>query len=163
MNGFKILMLLLLTGLMFSCTSQKQEGQDYSEEIDSMLTKLRVLGDSLDSLNIREVQQINKSYWKYYDTAQVRDTQDIKFRLYEKSQNILKWYGNVNREINYSRSHLKSIKEEFKNEDIPDSTKKKKLKEEKQIVSSIQKRFEKEYQSLKKEVEALLNRKSIDE
>lgn len=157
MNHYKILMIVVLTGLLFSCTSQKQESKDYSREIDSLLTDLRALDDSLNTLNIREVQRINDSLSLYYDTAQVQDTQERKFRLYEQSRDILQWYGNVNREINYSRSHLRALKDEFKNPDIPDSTKRKKLQKEKQIIVSIQERFDEEYESLGKEVKELLN------
>ena len=157
MNHYKILMIVVLTGLLFSCTSQKQESEDYSREIDSLLTDLRALDDSLNTLNIREVQRINDSLSLYYDTAQVQDAQERKFRLYEQSRDILQWYGNVNREINYSRSHLRALKDEFKNPDIPDSTKRKKLQKEKQIIVSIQERFDEEYESLGKEVKELLN------
>jgi len=164
MRNLKITVVLALTGLMLSCSPQKQEERkDYSHQIDSLLTELRILDDSLNTLNIQEVQRINESFKEFYDTAQVRDTQERRSRLYEDSQNILKWYGNVNREINYSRSHLRAMKKEFESEEISNSAKQKKLKEEKQIVASIKERFDQEYESLKKEVEALLNREGIHE
>ena len=158
MRNLKITVVLALTGLMLSCSPQKQEERkDYLHQIDSLLTELRILDDSLNTLNIREVQRINDSLSLYYDTTQVQDTQERKFRLYEQSRDILQWYGNVNREINYSRSHLRALKDEFKNPDIPDSTKRKKLQKEKQIIVSIQERFDEEYESLGKEVKELLN------
>ena len=164
MRYLKVLVIPLLTGLILSCTSKKQEqGKDYSGEIDSLLTELRILDDSLNTLNIQKVQRINESFKKFYDTAQVRDTQARKFRLYEDSQNILKWYGNLNREINYIRSHLRAMKKEFKGEDITETTKQRRLSEEREIVESIKQRFNQEYESLKQEVKALLNRQSIHE
>jgi hypothetical protein len=157
MKHLKIIAVLALTGLMLSCGSQEQEStQDHSGEIDSLLTELRMMDDSLNSINIREIQHINDSLEQFYDTAQVRDSQAREFRLYEESRNILKWYGNVNREINYSRSHLRAMKKEFKSEDLPGNTKKERLKKEKQIVASIKERFDEEFESLKKEVRALL-------
>jgi len=157
-----VVLLALIVPVLFS-TCQKQDGEDYSQEIDSLLTELRAMDDSLSSLNIREVQQINDSLSPFYNESQKIDTQDKRFYLYERSQDIMKWYGNLNREINYSRSHLKALKEDFESEELPDSTKEKKLKEERRIISSIRERFEKEYQSLRKEVDALLNRHRIDE
>ncbi len=164
MEHLKIIAILALTSLLLSCGSQKQGStEDYTGKIDSLLTELRILDDSLNSLKIREIQHINDSLRKFYDTAQVRDSQSRKFRLSEESRDILKWYGNVSREINYSRSHLRALKKEFKDEDLPDSTKKTRLGKEKKIITSIRERFDEEFESLKKNVEALLKLQNRDE
>lgn len=163
MSYLRIFIFLVLTGSVFSCNTNKQDRKDYSPEIDSLLTELRTLDDSLNSLNIREVQKLNDSLRAYYDTAEVQDTQERRFRVYERSRNIIQWYGNVNREINYSRSHLRALREKFEREKLPDSTKKKEFEEERQIFASIKDRFDEEYESLKKEMEDLLNRQGINE
>lgn len=154
---------MVLAFPLFFCTCQKQDGEDYSREIDSLLTELRALNDSLSSLNIREVQRLNDSLSKFYNTPEKIDTQETRFYLYERSQDIMKWYGNLNREINYSRSHLKALKKDFESEELSDSTKEKELEEERRIINSLKDRFKEEYQSLRKEVEALLNRHRINE
>lgn len=158
-----IFVLLLLASIIFSCSGDKESEKNYRKEIDSLLTELRMMDDSLKTIEIQRVQYLNDSLRRFYDTAKISDTIDRRWEIYRRSRNIMDWYDNVNREINFSRSHLRSMKTKFKNTDLPDSSKNKELRKEKEIISSIHERFDEEYDGLRMEVEALLNRQSADE
>ena len=119
----------MLFFLMFACKERVQKRKDYTGEIDSLLMELREMDDSLATLRIPKVQYINDSLSNVYDTAEVMDTLGKRYQRYNQSRDVLNWYDNVNREINFSRSHLNALKRKFKENDLPDSTKKKELKQ----------------------------------
>lgn len=161
MSRLKILVLLVLACILFDCKQKKESVPDRSQEIDSLLTELRHLNKRLDTLNIHKVQYIYDSLKTFYDTTEIRDTLIKRHQLYIQSRNMLNWYDNINSEINFSRSHLNALKTKFKRNDIRDSAKLQELKKEKQIIASIKERFNGEYESLRREVRALLNRQPL--
>lgn len=140
---------------LFSCRTEKPDA-DYGREIDSLLSELRQLNGKLDSLNIQRVQQIRDSLSRYYDTTAVVDTMESRHRKLEQTREVLNRYDNINREITFSRSHLRALERQTSRRKS-DTTIKNEVDKEKQIVSGLKERFDGHYQELKQAIDRLLN------
>ena len=124
--GLKNILYFAIGALMLVACNDSKESLKYAKDIDSLLTELHRMDDSLNNLEIRQVQYLHDSLSRFYDTTEVRDTLDQRIRHLRHSERILNWYDNVHREITYSKSHLKAMKEQFHSSRLADTTKRKK-------------------------------------
>jgi len=122
--------------------------------MDSLLTELSRMDEKLNKLNIEEVEQVHDSLALYYDTTEVTDTVPERYQKFVRSRNILQWYDNINREITFSRSHLRALQRQNRNKRL-DTITIQELQKEKQIVDNLKKRFSHEMQGLRRQIRLL--------
>ena len=151
-----ILAVILIIFALFSCRPE-QAPTRHQQQIDSLLTELKRMNDSMDRLNIQEVQRIHDSLSRYYDTTGVADTVEQTRQQLEAARNVLNWYDNIDREITFSRSHLRSLERQIKRKKT-DTTVIQEINKEKQIVSGLRERFGTEYRGLQNAINTLLKK-----
>ena len=146
---------LIIFGL-YSCHPGEQESR-YHHQMDSLLTELGRMDEKLNKLKIEKVQTIYDSLALYYDTTDVRDTLQERHQMLVQSRNILQWYDNIDREITFSRSHLRALQRQTKNKRL-DTVTIQELQKEKQIVNNLQQRFDHELKGLRRQIGLLLKK-----
>jgi len=151
-----VLVAILIIFGLFSCRPEEPQTR-HTQEIDSLLARLQQMNDKLNGLNIQEVQDIHDSLSGYYDTTAVADTVEQTREQLEQARNVLHWYDNIYREITFSKSHLRSMERQIKRKKN-DTTLLQEINKEKQIVSGLRQRFEKEYQGLQRAIDTLLKK-----
>ena len=147
--------ILIIFGL-FSCRPDESPTR-HQQQVDSLLTELKRMNDSLNSLNIQEVQRIHDSLSRYYDTTAVVDTVEQTRQQLEEARNVLNWYDNIDREITFSRSHLRSLERQIKKKEV-DTVVVREINTEKQIVAGLRERFPTEYRGLQQAIDTLLKK-----
>jgi hypothetical protein len=148
---------LIIFGL-YSCLPGEQETTGrHRQQLDSLLTELSSMNQKLNSLNIAEIQRVHDSLSAYYDTAEVVDTVEARRQKWRQSRNILDWYDNIDREITFSRSHLRALQRQSGNKRM-DTIAIQELQKEKQIVSNLRERFDEEYRGLQRAIRKLLDK-----
>jgi uncharacterized protein YcfL len=152
-----LLALFLIIFGLYSCRPDEQHTR-YHHQMDSLLTELEKMDEELNSLKIRKVEQIHDSLALYYDTTRVTDTLQHRHQTYVQSRNILQWYDHIDREITFSRSHLKALQRQNMNKRL-DTVTIQELEKEKQIVGNLKERFGLELQGLRRQIGLLLNKK----
>jgi len=146
---------LIIFGL-YSCHPDEQASR-YHHQMDSLLTELGRMDEELNKLKIEQVQTIYDSLALYYDTTDVRDTLQERHQMLVQSRNILQWYDHIDREITFSRSHLRALQRQTRNKRL-DTVTIQELQKEKQIVNNLQQRFDHELQGLRRQIGLLLNK-----
>lgn len=148
---------LIIFGL-YSCLPGEQESTGrYHQQLDSLLTELSSMNQKLNSLNIAEIQRVHDSLSTYYDTTKVVDSVEARRQMWRQSRNILDWYDNIDREITFSRSHLRALQRQSENKRM-DTIAIQELQKEKQIVSNLRERFDEEYRGLQRAIRKLLDK-----
>ena len=146
---------ILIIFTLFSC---RPEGPatNHGQQIDSLQTELRKMNGKLNSLDIQRVQHIHDSLSRYYDTTAVTDTLESRHRKLQQARDVLNWYDNIDREITFSRSHLRAMERQASRKK-KDTTIQNEIDKEKQIISGLKERFSGQYRELRQAVDQLLN------
>lgn len=152
----RILAVILIIFGLFSCRPDESPTR-HERQIDSLLTELQQMNDKMNSLNIQEVQRIHDSLSRYYDTTAVVDTMEQTWQRLEQARNVLNWYDNIDREITFSRSHLRSLERQISKEKA-DTVVIQEIDKEVQIVSGLRDRFGREYRGLERAIDSLLKK-----
>lgn len=158
--------ILIIFGLV-ACKPEKPS-DGHQHQIDSLLTELKYMNDSLNSLRIQRVQQLHDSLRKHHDTTRVAnlaetrrqsltDSTEAGNQRLKEAGDVLNWYDNIYREITFSRSHLRTLQQQMQQSRL-DSATIREIKKEKEIVGGLKERFDQEYRGLKKAIRQLLNK-----
>jgi hypothetical protein len=158
--------IFIIFGLVACKPEKPSDGQQ--RQVDSLLTELKVMNDSLNSLRIQRVQQLHDSLRMHHDTASVRDTTEAGSQLLTDTSeggdqrlkdagDVLNWYDNIYREITFSRSHLRTLQQQMQQSRV-DSATIREIQKEKEIVDGLKERFDQEYRGLREAIRQLLNK-----
>lgn len=158
--------ILIIFGLAACKPERPADGQQ--RQVDSLLTELKAMNDSLNSLRIQEVQQLHDSLRMHYDTTRMVDAAEAGSQLLtdtakagnqrlKNAGDVLNWYDNIYREITFSRSHLRTLQRQMQDSRV-DSATIREIQKEKEIVDGLKERFDQEYRGLRKAIRQLLNK-----